>query len=106
MKTQSSGSTAASDAAPRGLHFRLSGRAGLFNCEDNPIRPGNHFPDTPHTLHNMRLTSIVSALALMFASVSALDKPLDIQVDKAVECTRKTKSGKRPPPPQQSMKVY
>jgi FK506-binding protein 2 len=53
----------------------------------------------------MRITSIVSALALLFSSVSALDKPLDIQVDKAVECSRKTKSGKRQPAPT-STKVH
>ncbi|GAB7332187.1 hypothetical protein MBLNU13_g04049t1 [Cladosporium sp. NU13] len=41
----------------------------------------------------MRVTSIISAFALLFSAASALDKPLDIQVTKAVECTRKTKSG-------------
>lgn len=50
---------------------------------------------TQHTSHTMRLTSIVSAFALLFSAASALEKPLDIQVTKAVECTRKTKSGKR-----------
>jgi FK506-binding protein 2 len=45
----------------------------------------------------MRVTSIVSAFALLFSAASALDKPLDIEVTKAVECTRKTKSGKRHP---------
>jgi FK506-binding protein 2 len=53
----------------------------------------------------MRLTSFVSALALLFGAASALEKPLDIQVDKAVECSRKTKSGKRPPA-SKAMKVY
>jgi FK506-binding protein 2 len=53
----------------------------------------------------MRLTSFVSALALLFSAASALEKPLDIQVDKAVECSRKTKSGKRPPA-SKAMKAY
>jgi FK506-binding protein 2 len=53
----------------------------------------------------MRLTSFVSALALLFSAASALEKPLDIQVDKAVECTRKTKSGKRPHA-SKAMKTY
>lgn len=41
----------------------------------------------------MKFTTLTSALALFAASASALDKPLDIQVDKAVECTRKTTAG-------------
>ncbi|KAM0702403.1 hypothetical protein Q7P35_011313 [Cladosporium inversicolor] len=41
----------------------------------------------------MRFTSIVSAFALLFSAASALEKPLNIEVTKAVECTRKTESG-------------
>ncbi|KAF2771023.1 FK506-binding protein 2 precursor [Teratosphaeria nubilosa] len=41
----------------------------------------------------MRFTSITAALALLWAGASALEKPLDIQVEKAVECSRKTKRG-------------
>merc|ERR1712070_161627 len=41
----------------------------------------------------MRLTSITAALSLLLAGVSALDTPLDIQVEHAVECSRKTKRG-------------
>ena len=41
----------------------------------------------------MKFTTLTSALAIFAASASALDKPLDIQVDKAVECTRKTTAG-------------
>jgi FK506-binding protein 2 len=61
----------------------------IFHWDLEPIST------TQHTSHTMRLTSIVSAFALLFSAASALDKPLDIQVTKAVECTRKTKSGKR-----------
>ncbi|KAM0692206.1 hypothetical protein Q7P36_008407 [Cladosporium allicinum] len=41
----------------------------------------------------MRITSLASALALFLGAVTALDKPLDIQVTKAVECTRKAEKG-------------
>jgi FK506-binding protein 2 len=41
----------------------------------------------------MRITSFTSALALLLTSVTALDKPLDIQVTKAVECSRKAEKG-------------
>ncbi|KAL1584043.1 hypothetical protein WHR41_08170 [Cladosporium halotolerans] len=41
----------------------------------------------------MRFSSFTAAAALFLSSVSALEKPLDIQVDKAVECSRKTKAG-------------
>ncbi|GAB7357676.1 hypothetical protein MBLNU459_g0166t1 [Dothideomycetes sp. NU459] len=41
----------------------------------------------------MRFTSIAGAVALLASAASALDKPLDIKVDKAVECTRKTQAG-------------
>ena len=43
----------------------------------------------------MRFSAITAAVALFLGSASALDKPLDIQVEKAVECSRKTKTGKR-----------
>lgn len=46
----------------------------------------------------MRFSSITAALALFFAGASALDKPLNIEVQKAVECSRKTKSGIMPLP--------
>lgn len=41
----------------------------------------------------MRFSSITAAFALLVASASALEKPLDIEVQKAVECSRKTKEG-------------
>jgi len=41
----------------------------------------------------MRLTTITTAFALLLAGTSALEKPLDIQVEHAVDCTRKTKKG-------------
>ncbi|KAH9822915.1 FK506-binding protein 2 [Teratosphaeria destructans] len=41
----------------------------------------------------MRLTTITAALAMLWAGASALEKPLDIQVEKAVECSRKTQRG-------------
>lgn len=41
----------------------------------------------------MKFTTLTGALALFATAVSALDKPLNIQVDKAVECSRKTKAG-------------
>ena len=42
----------------------------------------------------MRFTSITAALALLAASVSALEKPLDIEVVHSTECTRKSARGK------------
>lgn len=65
--------------------------------EDNPLELGPHPPRHNTTPHNMRFTSIVSAFALLFSAASALEKPLNIEVTKAVECTRKTESGKRHP---------
>ena len=41
----------------------------------------------------MRFSSVTTAFALLLAGVSALDKPLDIQVTHAVDCSRKTKTG-------------
>lgn len=41
----------------------------------------------------MKFTTLTGALALFATAASALDKPLNIQVDKAVECSRKTKAG-------------
>lgn len=41
----------------------------------------------------MKFTTLTGALALFATAVSALDKPLDIKVDKAIECTRKTTTG-------------
>jgi hypothetical protein len=48
---------------------------------------------TTHTSNIMRITSFASALALFLGAVTALDKPLDIQVTHAVECTRKAEKG-------------
>lgn len=41
----------------------------------------------------MRFTNIAGAIALLATAASALDKPLDIKVDHAVECSRKTQAG-------------
>lgn len=41
----------------------------------------------------MRFTSILAGLGLLLTSAAALDKPLNIEVQKAVECERKTKEG-------------
>ena len=41
----------------------------------------------------MRFANITAAFALFLAGVSALEKPLDIKVEHAVECSRKTKRG-------------
>ncbi|GAB7358458.1 hypothetical protein MBLNU230_g2522t1 [Neophaeotheca triangularis] len=41
----------------------------------------------------MRFSIITSALALLATSVTALEKPLDIQTDVAKECKRRTKTG-------------
>ena len=41
---------------------------------------------------------ITAAFALFLASVSALDKPLDIEVTSPAECDRKTKRGLSPLP--------
>lgn len=65
--------------------------------EGKPLELGTYLSTTQQTPYIMRVTSIVSAFALLFSAASALDKPLDIEVTKAVECTRKTKSGKHHP---------
>ncbi len=44
----------------------------------------------------MRFSSTMVSLGLLLTGVSALDKPLDIQIEKAVECSRKTVTGMRP----------
>ncbi|EMC94733.1 hypothetical protein BAUCODRAFT_74261 [Baudoinia panamericana UAMH 10762] len=41
----------------------------------------------------MRLSSIAAGLTLLFVAATALDKPLDIEIQHSVECTRKTKKG-------------
>ncbi|KAK1808859.1 Peptidyl-prolyl cis-trans isomerase fpr2 [Friedmanniomyces endolithicus] len=41
----------------------------------------------------MRLSSVTAALTLLAASVSALDKPLDIQIEHSTECSRKSARG-------------
>ncbi|KAK0252655.1 hypothetical protein B0A54_13803 [Friedmanniomyces endolithicus] len=41
----------------------------------------------------MRLSSVSAALTLLAASVSALDKPLDIQIEHSTECSRKSARG-------------
>jgi len=41
----------------------------------------------------MRFTSVAATLALLAGAVSALDKPLDIKIDVAKECARKSKAG-------------
>ncbi|KAM0717701.1 hypothetical protein Q7P37_007553 [Cladosporium fusiforme] len=41
----------------------------------------------------MRCSTITAAVALFLGSAAALDKPLDIQTEKAVECKRKTQTG-------------
>jgi hypothetical protein len=43
----------------------------------------------------MKFATLTSAIALFATAASALDKPLDIKVTHAVECTRKTQAGKR-----------
>jgi len=44
----------------------------------------------------MRFATISTALALLAAGVSALDKPLNIEVQHSAECERKTTRGKLP----------
>ncbi|KAK0357225.1 Peptidyl-prolyl cis-trans isomerase fpr2 [Friedmanniomyces endolithicus] len=41
----------------------------------------------------MRLSSVSAAITLLVASVSALDKPLDIQIEHSTECSRKSARG-------------
>ncbi len=41
----------------------------------------------------MKFTSITAALTLLLAGASALEKPLDIEVQHSTECSRKTKRG-------------
>ncbi|KAK5172101.1 Peptidyl-prolyl cis-trans isomerase fpr2 [Saxophila tyrrhenica] len=41
----------------------------------------------------MRFSSVIAGVGLLLTGAAALDKPLDIQVEKAVECSRKTKTG-------------
>ena len=78
---------------PRRLHNdRVNDLASLHNRIHIPL--GDSCPNThPHKPNNMRITSFASALALFLGAVTALDKPLDIQVTKAVECTRKAEKG-------------
>jgi len=49
------------------------------------------FPQRPNQTMRFSFASAVALLAI--GSVQALDKPLDIEVTKAVECERKTKAG-------------
>ncbi|KAK4984113.1 Peptidyl-prolyl cis-trans isomerase fpr2 [Elasticomyces elasticus] len=41
----------------------------------------------------MRFSTFAAAIALLASTATALDKPLNIQVDTAVECDRRTKAG-------------
>ncbi|KAK0289320.1 Peptidyl-prolyl cis-trans isomerase fpr2 [Friedmanniomyces endolithicus] len=41
----------------------------------------------------MRLSSVSAAITLLVASVSALDKPLDIHIEHSTECSRKSARG-------------
>jgi hypothetical protein len=41
----------------------------------------------------MRFTSIVAGVGLLLTGAAALEKPLNIEVQKAVDCSRKTKEG-------------
>lgn len=43
----------------------------------------------------MRVSTFTLGFALFSAGTLALDKPLDIKVDKKVECARKTQKGTR-----------
>ena len=43
----------------------------------------------------MRVTSIVAGFGLLLTGAYGLDKPLDIQIEKAVECSRKTVAGSK-----------
>jgi len=47
----------------------------------------------------MRLSSVSAAITLLVASVSALDKPLDIHIEHSTECSRKSARGTCPIPP-------
>jgi hypothetical protein len=78
---------------PRRLHNdRVNDLASLHDCIRIPLleTPKTH---TYHKSNIMRITSFASALALFLGAVTALDKPLDIQVTKAVECSRKAQKG-------------
>jgi hypothetical protein len=73
------------------------------SCAAISKRPRLQLPkhsNPPFTHHNsqiqkinMKFVTLTSALALFATAASALDKPLNIQVDTAVECTRKTQVG-------------
>ena len=58
--------------------------------------PTVHYYDTylRHSTSKMKLVSIAAALALLAPAVLAIDKPLDIKVERSSECTRKSRSGK------------
>jgi len=63
--------------------------------------PYNHILSTPNqrtTILKMKVTAIAALLFLAPAAL-ALDKPLDIKVDRAGECTRKSKAGTSSPFP-------
>lgn len=36
---------------------------------------------------------LLAAISVLFAAASALDEPLDIKIEKSVECTRKSQKG-------------
>ncbi|KAK5729154.1 Peptidyl-prolyl cis-trans isomerase fpr2 [Elasticomyces elasticus] len=42
----------------------------------------------------MRFSSVSAAITLLLAGASALDKPLDIQIESSTDCSRKTTRGK------------
>jgi hypothetical protein len=48
----------------------------------------------PNRQQIMRFSNIATAVALLLTGASALDKPLNIEVLHAVECSTKTKEGK------------
>lgn len=74
----------------------LASRSGFFTVKSVPslyLPPSYYTYLTPNKPHIMRFSTITAAVALFLGSTSALDKPLDIQTEKAVECNRKTKTG-------------
>lgn len=73
--------------------FTLKGTLYFHTPPGIRIRFPSTFSGGPRKTDEMRFAGITAALALLATAVTALDKPLDIKVDKAVDCKRKTQRG-------------
>ena len=67
-------------------------RVGLVWSKHFAARP-SHLESLQQLPTIMRTSSILTGVTLLLAGASALEKPLDIEVTHAVECSKKTKAG-------------